>query len=469
MSSPNHTPLTPTPNLNPTPNPLPPSSPHHVSTRPKELLLIISFLVIIGSVPIIQIVGELTRGERVQCTDVFRYRPTAKNLRQCERTLEDKSWFQKWVRPQMQKFWYQLLGDTGSKAVQGPHQWLFYRSDVRYLVEPDRLDEAQDGSPWVRPSDGSTRRDHVVRAIVHFRDQLKARGIELLMVPVPGKPSIYPDQLTRRFTDTANDFHSPTLQFLADLRRQRVETIDLFTLFQQRRQKSDHQTNAPALYLANDTHWTAQGAQLAAQAVARKLADLSWTSPSTNLFVTAPVRIQRYGDIFGMMQLADLNPKSRVENVDCEQVSDPALGLLIPVKSERPGVYKYPAQKSNILVLGDSFCRIYQMPEPITLGELPASQAAVAPAMKQQDQGLKRLLPGSAGFISQLSLALKAPVDAIVSDGGASTDVRKRLSTNPEILEGKKVVIWEFIERDIALGREGWEDVPLPPQLDTRP
>jgi hypothetical protein len=53
-----------------------------------------------------------------------------------------------------------------------------------------------------------------------------------------------------------------------------------------------------------------------------------------------------------------------------------------------------------------------------------------------------------------------------VSDGSASTDVRRKLSTNPEILEGKKVVVWEFVERDIALGGQGGEDVPLPTKLD---
>ena len=114
-----------------------------------------------------------------------------------------------------------------------------------------------------------------------------------------------------------------------------------------------------------------------------------------------------------------------------------------------------------MLVLGDSFCRIYQYPEPQSLGELAAATTA-APA---RESGPKRLLPGSAGFISHLALALRSPVDAIVSDGGAATDVRRRLSTDPEILEGKRVVIWEFVERDIALGAEGWEEVPLPKKL----
>jgi hypothetical protein len=67
--------------------------------------------------------------------------------------------------------------------------------------------------------------------------------------------------------------------------------------------------------------------------------------------------------------------------------------------------------------------------------------------------------------VSRLALALGTSVDAIVSDGGASTDVREKLGTNPEILEGKTVVVWEFVERDIALGRAGWQDVSLPAVL----
>jgi hypothetical protein len=28
-----------------------------------------------------------------------------------------------------------------------------------------------------------------------------------------------------------------------------------------------------------------------------------------------------------------------------------------------------------------------------------------------------------------------------------------------------KVVVWEFVERDIRLGAEGWQTVPLPPEI----
>jgi hypothetical protein len=161
-----------------------------------------------------------------------------------------------------------------------------------------------------------------------------------------------------------------------------------------------------------------------------------------------------------MMQIPGLHEVYPAEPVECVQVLDPTLGPMVSGGSDRPGTYRYPGQKASVLVLGDSFIRIYQFAEPRTLGESPAENAAVG------EQGTKRLLPGSAGFVSHLALALGAPVDAIYSDGGASTDVRRKLSTNPEILEGKKVVVWEFVERDLALGRDGWQDVPLPPTLE---
>jgi hypothetical protein len=204
---------------------------------------------------------------------------------------------------------------------------------------------------------------------------------------------------------------------------------------------------------------------LAAGQVAEIVKAKKWIPEGNHVFTVRPIHVNRIGDIIEMMQIPGAARRYPPQMVECQQVSDPALGLLVPSASDRPGTYKYPGAKSPILVLGDSFCRIYQYAEPQSLGALAEDQTAGNTGPKGTSTA-KKLLPGSAGFISHLALALKMPVDAIVSDGGASTDVRKRLSMNPEILEGKKVVIWEFVERDIGLGRDGWEDVPLPPKLD---
>lgn len=430
--------------------------------RKTELVLVIGFLSVIASVPIAQTCLELARHERVQFTDVFRYRPTAKNLRQFEHTLEEKSWFQQKFRPKMQRLYFKALRDTGVKGVLGNSHWLFYRPDLRYLVDPDLPEARESASKWVGPVEKRSRRESVEHAILRVRDQLKERGIALVVVPVPGKPSVYPDRVTRRETGNPQHFQSPTLKLIATLRREGVPTVDLFSVFSSARANDRSVKPDAPLYLARDTHWTPRGAQLAAQLVAAQLREMKCAPTPSKEFKTQPVSIARWGDILDMMQIPGTRDDFPSEKVECSQVLDPATGPLVPTASDRPGTYRYPSQGTSVLILGDSFCRIYQFPEPQSLGDAPATDASG----KKGETGVKRLLPGSAGFISHLALALKAPVDAIVSDGGASTDVRRKLSTNPEILEGKKVVVWEFVERDIALGSQGWEDVPLPAKLD---
>jgi hypothetical protein len=83
--------------------------------------------------------------------------------------------------------------------------------------------------------------------------------------------------------------------------------------------------------------------------------------------------------------------------------------------------------------MGDSFLRIYEQDEP-----------------------------GSAGLIAHLARELKQPLASIVNDGGASTLVRQDLARRPRLLANKGLVIWEFVERDIRDGTEGWQAVPLP-------
>src|SRR5262249_24639891 len=94
---------------------------------------------------------------------------------------------------------------------------------------------------------------------------------------------------------------------------------------------------------------------------------------------------------------------------------------------------------AEILVLGDSFTRIYQQDEP-----------------------------GAAGFIAHLAKELKQPLFSLVNDGGGSTLVRQELRGRPAFLKNKKVVLWEFVERDIGLGLEGWKLVPLPSAISSR-
>lgn len=422
------------------------ANPSHKS----EKALIALFLAIICSVPVSQTFLELRRGDRIQFTDVFRTFPKASELRQYEATLKEKSWVQQNLRPAAQTLLFEIARDSGPKVVQGLQGWLFYRPDIRCLLEPDRVDLPGNEGAWIKPSPGVTQRESVFHTIQRIRGQFQARGIRLLVVPVPGKPAVYPDRVTRR-AGNLKGVPSPAQDLLSDLNKTGIEAVDLFTLFHQERQK----TGGADLYLATDTHWTPRGAQLAARAVAAKVLAMGWKPAQTVAFESTPVPVKRWGDLLDMAQIPGFRQAFGMETVACEQIRDPALGLLIPAPSDRPGTYKYPGPAATLLVLGDSFSRIYQYPEPPSLGE-------AAEHSENRPEQTKRLLPGSAGFVSHLAQELKSPVDAIISDGGAATDVRRKLSTNAEILEGKSIVIWEFAERDIQTGAAGWEDVPLP-------
>jgi len=103
-----------------------------------------------------------------------------------------------------------------------------------------------------------------------------------------------------------------------------------------------------------------------------------------------------------------------------------------------------------VLVLGDSFCRIYNT-RAASLGETTGAESADAGEAAPAWFGGFRLAAGAGLGVRWTRLSAMA----------GSTDVREKLGHKPEILEGKTVVIWEFVERDIGLAaRMG--GVPLP-------
>ena len=120
------------------------------SSRRNGIVLISLFIALIFGVPAVQMALEMRRGERVQFTDLFRYAPSEKNLREFEAALESKSLFQQTLRPEMQRFLFKALRDPGSKGMMGRNGWIFYRPGVRYLIEPNRLESDEKGSATVQ-------------------------------------------------------------------------------------------------------------------------------------------------------------------------------------------------------------------------------------------------------------------------------------------------------------------------------
>jgi len=367
----------------------------------------IAFAAMISLVGIVQSIVELTNSEPVQALEIFQQAPTTENLRAYEKNLEDQSCFIETLRPVMQYARFKVFGEAGAKALVGRDGWWFYRRSVEYLTQ--RADAS---------STHRSGRSAALSAIVNFRDQLANRGIQLLVIVVPGKPSVYPDCLSPGADGPLE--HPPTKQLLSDLYRANVKVVDLHAAFAAER-NNKLLANNDLLYLPRDTHWSPKGLHVAARTVAQNIRDLNVVPEGDTAYELKPVIASRRGDVVEMLQSPWITESYPMAEVQCQQVVSPDTGKLYEDTDDSP-----------ILVLGDSFLRIYERDEP-----------------------------GAAGFISHLAYALHRPLTSIVNDGGASTLVRQELARKLEMLEGKSLVVWEFVERDIRFGLEGWQHVKL--------
>jgi hypothetical protein len=292
----------------------------------------------------------------------------------------------------MQAAQFFALGDGGSKAIVGKDGWMFYVPGVNTLTQRRQNNEYTAGD--------------ALAAVTDFRDQLRKRGIRLLVMPAPNKESIYPQMLTRAAKLPARIINPETRAFLDGCRQNGIEVVDLFSLYLN--ESSSHHT---PLYLAQDTHWSPAGIDLAAREVAQRIG-----TRGDARFDTEPATMNVHGDLIRMMRSPVIEAHFPLESVRTVRVTG-----------------ANDTGRSPVLVLGDSFSRIFQTDEP-------------------QD----------AGFIAQLARYLGQPVASLVNDGGAATLVRQEVARRPRILEHRKVVIWEFTERDLRLATEGWQVIPIP-------
>lgn len=110
------------------------------------------------------------------------------------------------------------------------------------------------------------------QTILSARDELAGEGVELILVLVPAKASVYdglitayprPDGLKTRYGD-----------WLDWIDRQDLPAPDLLSRFRWSRTRDDR-TRDDLLYFKTDTHWNGRGASLAADAVADTLIPLA--------------------------------------------------------------------------------------------------------------------------------------------------------------------------------------------------
>ena len=358
---------------------------------------------------------------------------SSKYLRAYQSEMEESSIVANTLRPPMQFIRYCLVHDVGDKAILGRNGWFFYKPGFDYLVRP----YMRDPRSIVVDYNDVAMSENPLEAIATFKNQLEERDIELLVAIVPGKPTMYPDMLNKnvdpQIAGTAAMTHS--IRAMKDLEALGVQCVNLFEPFHKERQRDAEAGDS--MYLRMDTHWRARGLRLAAKTIANRIREFPWYSEIANEveYVLDTVTVDRVGDVGVMTTL----PAFKIFELGMSFAVEPTLCYQVyKVRRDTAGneigrsLFRDDYRRSKILVLGDSFSRIYQTDDP-----------------------------RSAGWISHLAYELGVPMASIVSDGGASTLVRQTLSRKKGVLRGKKLVVWEFIERDFRYGAEGWKDVEL--------
>lgn len=363
---------------------------------------------------------------------LFAYSPEKgtlrEHLREAESKIEDAG-FTRPVRRGFQGVLTLFLREGNRKTLIGRDGWLYYGPAISALTgygplkpEPDTVAKDPNREPWRSP----------LPAIVHFNQQLEEQGVELILVPIPVKPMIYPEYLTGRSAQ-APITHPDAEAFFVQLEEAGVEVLDLSgQWFEEKEAANDER----GVFLRQDTHWTADYVKVAAGQVAEFLESRPWFGSLERepgrFEAGAAERVDAPGDLLDNLELPSPMAASRIE-----------IAFLTPVRNADDSPMSIYDPESPLVLLGDSFTNIFHQED-----------------MKWGTES---------GFAEHLSRELGLSLDTIAQNGQASTGVRKTLATRQgavHLLKRKKAVIWAIAARDLFLSetvaRENqveWEDV----------
>ena len=345
-----------------------------------------------------------------------------RNIRKYESGLEESSFLSELLIPPAQFVFSRVLRTGNEKVYTGRRGWLYYRDDVDYVT----------GRGFMEPSVQKMRRNSdggmpeavepdPFPAIIEFRDFLRARGIDLLLLPVPVKPSVHPEYLGRKAEKTGQIPNNSSFeQFLERAKAQGIECVSLHGLMASMKSQSD-----VPLYLKTDTHWSPETMTAVAKHVAGVIKGRCGPAEAGRYSV-AKAEVYNQGDTARMHNMPAWALKEEKEMAVVD----------IVLSSDGRSVWRSD-RNSPVLVLGDSFANIYSMPS-LGWGK-------------------------SAGLTEHISLHLGLPVDRILRNDDGAFASREMLWTelkaDKDRLKSTRIVIWEFSERELMNGN--WKRLML--------
>lgn len=294
---------------------------------------------------------------------------------------------------------------TELRGLIGKDGFLFFRGDLDYLVSGDLRDQPDGRDPYP--------------AIVDFNQQLKARGIDLLLVLIPTKAEVFPEKVSDEAPTGAKPYVAPYCRkLLGELAAAGVEIVDLLPTFVEQRGGGDE-----LLYMSQDTHWTPRGVKLAAKLIGERVRQYSWYEALEAQQVEYSVKditFTRLGDICEML--------TDQEKLMCRPLRLTAQQIVAP-----DGTLYTDDPESPIVMLGDSFTGVFHFEDC-----------------------------QHAGLSAHLAKELSLPIDLIMAQGSGPRIRGQLARRGHDAIEAKKLMIWTVVARDLYNYWAPWEIIKLP-------
>lgn len=291
-----------------------------------------------------------------------------------------------------------LKSEIATRGIQ--KEWLFLSDDARHINAKNYWKQ------WT-PKLTKNKTD-VLDILLDFQQKLQTQGVELLLVPVPPKSTIYSDY----FIGIEPSSLSKQNNYINLLKKKGLDVLNLQKEFLLHRKN-----NSRELFCKTDSHWSPEACNLTASLISNIIKNKKWY-PSANknqydIGLTSLIEIQ-----------GDLTPQNSTPNQKLETLPIEYVTLKNnPISKTTPN--------SPIILLGDSHNLVFS--------------------------DAKTFFTDGAGLPDYLALHSGIAVDVVATLGsglnGARGSLYRNRSINPKIpnyWKGKKLLIWCFTERELS-------------------
>jgi alginate O-acetyltransferase complex protein AlgJ len=167
---------------------------------------------------------------------------------------------------------FKLFNEGRPGVVLGRDQWLYSDEEFNPIVNEEQNLQGN------------------YALVEGVRQTLKEKGVKLVMAIVPAKVRLYPEHLDEV---KPSSIHQNLYQdFHARVAADKILAPDLLGPLQQAKQ------NGQQVFLRTDTHWTPEGAEIAANTLAKTIAEKFPLSGEPQRFVTTPAeKVTHKGDL----------------------------------------------------------------------------------------------------------------------------------------------------------------------------